>query len=109
MMSDKAPLPPFRTIAAPLDEVDDKALDAVNQRLGVPVLQRQDGHPVPGPVEIEKLTFEVPVYLGQAIRKSAVEQRASVRHIVMLALRGAGFEIRDGDMVTDGRRRRRPM
>lgn len=106
-MSDKVPSPSFRTIAAPLDEVDDKTLVAINERLGVPVLQRPDGVPSAPRTEIEKLTFEVPVYLGQALRKDAVERRASVRHIVMLALRGAGYEIAEADMVTDGRRRSR--
>lgn len=122
-MSDK-PLPSFRSIAAPLD-VDDAALDAINEKLGVPVMTRPAAPkasaisecpvpaavPAPSPARApaEKLTIEIPVYLGDAIRQAAVADRKTARHVVMEALQKAGFDIDDADLVPDGRRsRRRP-
>lgn len=118
-MSDK-PLPSFRPIGAPLD-VDDAALDAVNARLGVPVLARSEPRPASVPmapaaapppvtheaaaVPLEKLSLMVPDYLGAAIRLRAAETRTTVRHIVMEALAAHGFTIAEADMVPDGRRR----
>jgi hypothetical protein len=120
-MSEK-PLPSFRPIAMPLD-ADDAALDRINEQLGVPTLKKPDASArperttraavstptaasAPERAPLEKMTLEVPVYLGDALRLAAVNQRASVRHVVMLALQKAGFEIAKADLVRDGRRSR---
>ena len=100
--------PAFRTIAAPL-EVHDRELDALNDRLGVPTLKRgAPGMGEAGPLRapVEKLTLEVPVYLGAALRRETAEKRMSVRYLVMVALKGAGYAIEDIDLVPDGRRDR---
>ena len=118
-MIDK-PLPAFRPIGAPLD-VDDAALDAVNARLGVPVLARTEPRPAiaqsppaaalpvftaqPAAVPVEKLSVMVPDYLGAAIRLKAAETRTTVRYVVMEALAAHGFTIAAADMVPDGRRK----
>ncbi len=101
--------PIFRSIGEPLD-VADEELDRFNATMGVPVMSRprdadalQPGGPVARP---EKLTIEVPGYLMDALRRDAVAGRTTVRHKVMLALRAAGFEIADADMIPDGRRSR---
>lgn len=100
--------PSFRSIGEPLD-VDDEVLDRINASIGVPVMNRSRP-PEPALPEIavrpEKLTIEVPQYLMDALRQAAVMDRTTVRHTVMLALRKAGFEIADVDMVPDGRRSR---
>ena len=119
-MSDK-PLPSFRSIAAPLD-VDDAALDRVNARLGVPTMTRPAApEPTSPPAAVppaalapplasrpatEKLTIEIPGYLGDAIRQAAVADRKTARHVVMEALKRAGFVVEDADLVPDGRRNR---
>lgn len=115
-MSEK-PIPQFRSIAAPLD-VDDAALERVNDELGVPKLTRPRreetgaaASPLPNanaPVRapLEKVTIEVPSYLADALRRTALERRSSVRHVVMVALKEAGFEVAAADLVPDGRRRR---
>ncbi|MCZ8323114.1 MAG: hypothetical protein O9296_16270 [Novosphingobium sp.] len=107
----------FRPIAVPLD-VDDAALDRVNVQLGVPTMTKPVASPKPSPrptVEApilpdrnspEKLTIELPRYLADAIRRVAVEQRTTARHLVMLALRRNGFEVDEADLVPDGRRAR---
>ena len=110
--------PLFRPIA-PL-EVDDSALDELNDRLGVPTMvpapkshasspaqATRSPTPKPTPPALsphEKLTAELPVYLLDALRLEAAKQRVSVRHIVMLALQKAGYAIEARDMVPDARR-----
>lgn len=126
-MSDK-PLPSFRSIAAPLD-ADDAALDRVNASLGVPKLTKADLSENPklfhfksevvsakadaarsaapsARAPAEKLTIEIPAYLGDAIRRAAVVDRKTARHVVMEALKEAGFKVEDVDLVPDGRRTR---
>jgi hypothetical protein len=108
----------FRPIAVPLD-VDDAALDRVNAQLGVPTMTKPAANPkaaarppvaeTPPPPDRsapEKLTIELPRYLADAIRRTAVEQRTTARHLVMLALRKNGFEVDEADLVPDGRRAR---
>lgn len=107
----------FRPIAVPLD-VDDAALDRVNTQLGVPTLTKPAANAVAVPravaevpamperAAIEKLTIELPRYLADALRRAAVEQRTTARHLVMLALRKDGFEVQETDLVPDGRRAR---
>jgi hypothetical protein len=107
----------FRPIAVPLD-VDDAALDRVNSQLGVPILTKPAANAVAAPrvvpdvaaqperAALEKLTIELPRYLADALRRAAVEQRTTARHLVMLALRKDGFEVQEADLVPDGRRAR---
>lgn len=107
----------FRPIAAPLD-VDDAALDRVNNQLGVPTLTKPaanagatprvvlDVAAMPKRAVLEKLTIELPRYLADALRRAAVEQRTTARHLVMLALRKDGFDVQETDLVPDGRRAR---
>lgn len=106
-MSDK-PLPAFRAIAAPLD-VDALLLDRVNDRLGVPRLVRPESDAAaPSPpaqrAPVEKLTIEVPDYLLDAVKRAALDRRTTARHVVMAALKSAGFAIDDPDLIEDGRR-----
>lgn len=112
-MNDKS-IPSFRTIGTPL-EVNDRELDELNDRLGVPTLRRGGQAPgrspsaaptEPGRAPLEKLTLEVPNYLSVALRCASAEKRMSVRHLVMLALRDAGYAVEDVDMIPDGRRAR---
>lgn len=119
-MSDKS-FPSFRSIAAPLD-VDDAALDRLNTQLGVPTLTKPVANEKPQPktksappppvaadeerAALEKLTIEVPSYLADAMKRQALDRRMSVRHVVMLALKKAGFEIAACDLIPDGRRTR---
>ena len=119
-MSEKS-APSFRRIAAPLD-VDDAALDRINVQLGVPTLtkpvanarpERRTKSAPPAPAvddavraPLEKLTIEVPSYLADAMKRAALDTRTTVRHVVMLALKEAGFEVAASDLVRDGRRTR---
>ena len=119
-MSEKSLLS-FRSIGSPLD-VDDAALDRVNLQLGVPTLTKPVANAKPerkakstppartealeARASLEKLTIELPSYLADAMKREALDRRTSVRHLVMLALKKAGFEIASCDLVADGRRTR---
>ena len=51
--------------------------------------------------EEPNLTVRLPDYVQQAVRMRAVSERTTVRLVILRALRGAGFEIDDGDMTDD--------
>ncbi len=100
--------PNFRPIA-PLD-VDDDALERVNERLGVPTMvppvakAQQDvvtaSRPaVPPPRRQQKLTVRIPGYLVDALKRSALEQRTTVRHLVLLALQKDGYVVKPADLL----------
>lgn len=116
------PLPSFRSIAAPID-ADDATLDSINAKLGVPILTKPTSADKPArqlksadsaaPIHdaaqapIEKLTIELPDYLADALRRTALDRKSSARHVIMAALQKDGFKIAAVDLVPDGRRARR--
>jgi len=55
---------------------------------------------------MKTLNIEVPDYAWIAIKMRAAQEMVSVRHIIMSALKAEGIEIRDADMIEDGRRLR---
>jgi hypothetical protein len=52
------------------------------------------------------LNVEVPAYVWIELKTRAAQSMMSVKHFTLLALREQGIEIRDVDMVEDGRRMR---
>ena len=57
-------------------------------------------------VRMKTLNIEVPDYAWIAIKMRAAQEMVSVRHVIMLALKADGIEIKDADMIEDGRRLR---
>jgi hypothetical protein len=55
---------------------------------------------------MKTVNLELPDYVWTDLKIRAAHAQTSVRHIVMAALRSHGVEIRDPDMVEDGRRLR---
>jgi hypothetical protein len=55
---------------------------------------------------MHKINFEAPDYLSTELKINAAHKQTSVRHVIMTALREAGFTIKDIDMIEDGRRLR---
>lgn len=109
--------PNFRPIQ-PLD-VDDSALERVNDALAVPTMVRAAPKSAPQvappaapraiaikspPRREEKLTTRLPGYLVDAMKTRALEQRSTVRHVMLKALRDAGFAIQPEDLVPDARK-----
>lgn len=52
------------------------------------------------------LTVEVPDYVWIALKTRAAQDMSSLRHFTLKAFRAQGIEIRDEDMIEDGRRLR---
>ena len=52
------------------------------------------------------LNIEVPDYVWIALKTRAAQDMGSVRHFTLKAYRAQGIEIKDADMVEDGRRLR---
>lgn len=58
-------------------------------------------------VESIRLALEVPLYLSDALKRRALDERCSTRFLILKAIRDAGFHINETDMIADGRRVRR--
>lgn len=52
------------------------------------------------------VNIEVPAYVWIAIKTRAAQEFESIRHFTLKAYRAQGIEIRDEDMIEDGRRLR---
>lgn len=55
------------------------------------------------PAPTKRLPLDFPEYLHRAIRTDAAQKGVSAKHIVMLALKEAGYTIREADLIEDGR------
>lgn len=100
--------PNFRPIA-PLD-VTDSELDRVNEQMGVPVMLRPDKasridgktasrQAVKPPRRQQKLTVRIPSDLVDAMKRRALDQRTSVRHLLLLALQKDGYTVEAADLL----------
>lgn len=101
--------PNFRPIA-PLD-ANDSELDRVNERLGVPTMVRPQAKAasvaavtasrpaIAPPRRQQKLTVRIPGYLVDAMKQRALDQRTTVRHLVLLALQKDGYAVEAADLL----------
>lgn len=97
--------PQFRPIA-PLD-VDDAALDLVNETLGVPTMVRPQQQAVTPPNRRavkpqrrqKKLTIHAPEPVIDALKLDALTQRSTVRTLILIALKDKGYPIVDEDLL----------
>lgn len=55
---------------------------------------------------MKSLNIELPDYAWIELKTKAARQMVSVRHLIMSALIDTGIEIKDGDIIEDGRRLR---
>ncbi len=53
---------------------------------------------------MKTINLELPDYVWTDLKIRAAKEQVSLRHIVMTALRTAGVEINESDMIQDGRR-----
>jgi hypothetical protein len=74
-----------------------------SHELAQPVDQSRPKEIVPRRLRAEEpnLTVRLPEYVQQAVRLRAVREKTTLRLVILRALRGAGFEIRDEDMTDD--------
>ena len=126
------PTPLFRSIGEPLN-VSDDALNKAVDKLGVPSLVKPDPSPahvskaVPiapsstlrseiqesaqtplpasetAPALLERISVDLPTYLGKAMRMRVAEDGTTMRFLVMQGLQAIGFQIEPRDFVSDGR------
>ena len=61
---------------------------------------------VPARPTLEKFTVMLPAYLIDALKREAIEKHTTARHVLLLALKGSGYEIAAADLAGDGRRRK---
>ena len=66
----------------------------------------QQGEPVFEPLktDTERLTVEIPLYVGDQIRRRAFENRYSTRYIILSALKANGFDVKTEDLNPNRRR-----
>lgn len=55
---------------------------------------------------VQRIPVELPDYAFQDLKRRALDNRCSARHLIMRALRAYGIHIDDEDMPEDGRRLR---
>ena len=56
--------------------------------------------------EYATVKFEAPLYLIDELHAAARRQRSSVKYLLLTSLKAQGFEVRDEDLIPDGRRLR---
>jgi len=49
--------------------------------------------------DTERLTVEIPLYVGDQIRRRAFENRYSTRYIILSALKANGFDVKTEDLT----------
>jgi hypothetical protein len=117
---------PFQPVSA---DIDDQKLERLAAEKGVGSLVKpvangagEAATPTSGPARTKKseasnpdatprsqmktVNLEVPSYAWTELKIRAAREQVSVRHIVMEAMRSIGIEIKDADMIEDGRRLR---
>lgn len=55
---------------------------------------------------MKTINLELPDYVWTDLKIRSAKEQVSVRHLIMGALKGQGVEIREADMIEDGRRLR---
>ena len=115
MTVQKAIKPAFQSVE--LDPIDVR-LEAKAVEKGIPTLVNPESAPMASRKprragerstprsRMKTLNIEVPDYVWIAIKTRAAQEMVSVRHILMTVLRTSGIEIKDADMIEDGRRLR---
>jgi hypothetical protein len=116
MQTQKTNRPAFQSVD--FDPIDQR-LEAKAAEKGIPTLvsppavtpamaQRQrsraGGAESTPRARMKKLSVEVPEYAWIAIKTRAAHEMVSTRYVVMSALRAQGIEIKDADMIEEGRR-----
>lgn len=97
--------PNFRPIA-PLD-ADDAALERVNDTLGVPTMVRPPAKTVTPPSRPaaapsrrqKKVTFRGPEPVIDALKLDALNQKTTIRNLILKSLRESGYAVLDEDLL----------
>lgn len=55
---------------------------------------------------MKNLNMEIPDYVWTELKVRAAHRGTTIKHVIMTSLRAEGFEIRQADMIEDGRQNR---
>lgn len=111
---------PFLALDA---DIDDTRLERLAEEKGVATMVKSasgagegatkvaaalaDPDSIPTPrSQMKNFSIEIPEYVWKALKLRSVHRGITVKHVIMTALRGDGLEIRNADMIEDGRRDR---
>ena len=121
-MSDSNPLadeirearkPKLNLSLPPRVDVPDEAVDARTREIGGRwgATTQIPSAPAPEPLEetapLISVRFDCPDYLDRAISVAAAEQNVTKTYLILKALKLAGYELKDVDLVIDRRKVRR--
>lgn len=56
--------------------------------------------------QMKNLNIELPDYVWKELKIRAAHRGTTIKHVIMTSLKSEGFEIRQADMIEDGRRDR---
>jgi hypothetical protein len=118
-----------RKAFAPLTaDIDDTSLENLARSKGVATMVKTPSHAEEGaqaaaqapkqaePIDPEliptprsqmkNLNIELPDYVWRELKIRAAHRGTTIKHVIMTSLKSEGFEIRQADMIEDGRRDR---
>ncbi len=89
-----------------IPDEEDARLDALAARRGLGSLDpKRAAKPASSERPEAKLTFVLPAEIGRALRRAAADQGVTMRYLVLVALRDAGYPVADDDLIEDRRSR----
>jgi hypothetical protein len=97
----------------PRAEIDDAIIEENSRKIGTewgastslqPVAPAD--YPIPQRTPVANLRIEVPDYLDQELAMKAAAQRVTKQFLVLQAMKVAGYQVRDEDLVADRRKAR---
>lgn len=93
------------TLVKPGDEAGEGTRDDTRVSRTRQAAVNPDSIPTPRS-KMKSVKIEIPDYVYTELRVRAAHRSTTVKHVIMTSLRLEGFDIRDVDMIEDGRRDR---
>lgn len=106
-------------------DIDDSRLERLAEQKGVATLVKRaqetdegatltrkpepvvDPETIPTPRNrMKNFSIEIPDYVWKELKVRAAHRGTTIKHVIMTSLRAEGFDIRNADMIEDGRRDR---
>jgi hypothetical protein len=104
---------PKRDLALPpRPDLPDRTVETrareIGEKWGAATQMVSSAQPEPEPIApLISVRFDCPDYLDTAISVKAAEQNVTKTYLILRALKEAGYELRDVDLVVDRRKARR--
>ena len=76
-------------------------------RVALKAEPKVDPESIPTPrAHMKNFSIEIPDYVWRELKLRAFHRGTPIKHVIMTSLKAEGFEIRNADMIEDGRRDR---